>query len=52
MILRCAVCDSPEVFAVKPGEEEERLAAGGFVIKRGRPDVAWCVRCWPWGKGK
>lgn len=46
MTLRCA-CGSAEVIAVKAGADDERLAEGGFVISRGRPDQHWCRACWP-----
>jgi hypothetical protein len=46
MIPDCA-CGSSEVIAISPGEEDERLVAGGFIIRRGRPDKAWCMACWP-----
>jgi hypothetical protein len=46
MIPRCA-CGSAETFAIAPGEDDERLSDGGFIIRRGRPDKAWCWECWP-----
>lgn len=47
--LRCTVCASTAVIAVRPGREAERIGAGntGFVVYRGEPDRLWCEHCWP-----
>lgn len=44
--LHCA-CGSAELIAVAPGQQGER-APGGVMIRKPKPDRAWCAACWPW----
>lgn len=44
--LRCTVCGAADVLAAAPGQEDE-IAPGGIVIRRGVPVQAWCRACWP-----
>lgn len=44
--LRCTVCASPDVAAVRPGAEPV-LAPGGIVLRAAEDARAWCLRHWP-----
>ena len=50
--LLCTVCRSPDVIAIKPGEEGEysELLGQRIWTRQHTPDVMWCERCWPWRK--
>lgn len=43
--LKCCVCGSAEVIAVKPGIEPRRFL-DLFAFTRGKADVGWCKECW------
>lgn len=44
--MKCSVCQSEAVIAVSPGIEED-IAEAGILVRRGRADRRWCIRCWP-----
>jgi hypothetical protein len=43
--LKCSGCGAIGVIAVKPCSEDEHGA--GILLRRGTPDRAWCLACWP-----
>ena len=45
--IRCVCGSGADIVAVKPGQDAERWAPGGFVVARGTPDVGFCMACWP-----
>jgi hypothetical protein len=42
--LSCTLCASPEVMAVAPGSEPERIIQ--ILVDAGAPMVSWCWACW------
>lgn len=46
--LRCTVCGSPDLVAVRAGQDARRHPVTGELMpETKRPDIAWCVDHWP-----
>lgn len=49
--IRCTRCGSPDVISIAPGQAEERTDAGGILVAREVPPIAWCINHAPWVRG-
>lgn len=52
MTLACTICNSPDVLAIRPGQDAVWSDDNGpllprFMILRPVPDECWCLACMP-----